>query len=261
MQEKRRRFASDGVLFPIPVLSAAEVQSYGAALAGLKQRLGGDIQRLPSCELYFPWAYDLAFHPQVLAAVAEIIGPDVFNWGTLILEKAPQSPGFVSWHQDGEYALFLNGSPAISAWIALSDSTVESGCMRVLPGTHGRSVKHVEHLTRNNLLKNGQTVEVAVDESRAVDVVLRAGEMSLHDVNVIHGSNPNVSSHDRIGFIARFAAPGTKAGVQVLRARDDGGYERMNFLRRPVEPVAEEVVQGYKDFLCSPAQSRRLRAD
>jgi hypothetical protein len=104
-------------------------------------------------------------------------------------------------------------------------------------------------------------VEVAVDESKAVDVVLRAGEMSLHHINIIHGSNPNLSNHDRIGFIARFAAPGTSAGTQVLRAKKGGGYERTNLLRRPIEPVMEEVVQSYKEFLYSDAQTRRLRAD
>jgi non-heme Fe2+,alpha-ketoglutarate-dependent halogenase len=258
-KEKKEQFGRDGILFPIPVLSGEEVQFYRSALAEMKHLLGLDMERLPSCELYFPWAHDLAFHPRVLAAVAEILGPDVVSWGTLVLDKPPRSRVYVSWHQDGAYASFLNGSPAVSAWIALTDSTVESGCMRVVRETHRQPVKHTELVTRDNLLKDGQTAEVAIDENRVEDVILKAGEMSLHDANIIHGSNPNASGHHRIGFIARFAAPGVNAGTQVLRAKGDRGYERLSLLR-PVEPLGAEILQCYKDFLCSPAQTRRFRA-
>jgi len=257
-KEKKEQFRRDGILFPIPVLSGEEIQFYRSALGEMKQHLSLDMERLPSCELYFPWAHDLAFHPRVLAAVAEILGPDIVSWGTLVLDKPPRSRVYVSWHQDGAYASFLNGSTAVSAWIALTDSTVESGCMRVVRETQRQLVKHTERGTRDNLLKNGQTVEVAIDESRVEDVVLKAGEMSLHDANIIHGSNPNASPHNRIGFIARFATPGVNAGTQVLRAKGGRVYERLSF-SRPVEPVGAEVLQSYKDFLCSPAQTRRFR--
>jgi non-heme Fe2+,alpha-ketoglutarate-dependent halogenase len=259
-QEERERFASDGILFPIPLLSEVEVQRYRAALDELKDRLGVDGSRLPSCHLYFPWAYDLALHPRVLAAVAEIVGPDVFIWGTLIMAKAPHSAAYISWHQDGAYASYLNGAPSVSAWIALSDSNVESGCMRVVPGTQRQAVKHAERLDRDNMLIYGQTVETAVDESHAVEVELRAGQMSLHDLNIIHGSNPNVSDHDRIGFIIRFAGAGTTRGTQVLRGID-GGCEHTNLLVRPAEPFAEDILQGYKEFLDSPDQRHRARTD
>jgi non-haem Fe2+, alpha-ketoglutarate-dependent halogenase len=260
-QEERERFASGGVLFPIPVLSLAEVRSYRAALDRLNRSLGGGVARFPSCHLYFPWAWDLALHPRVLAAAAGILGPDVFIWGTLIMAKAPQSAGFISWHQDGHYATYLNGAPACSAWIALSDSTVESGCMRVLPGSHTQALKHAERVDRDNLLIYGQTVEEAVDESQAVDVELQAGEMSLHHIDIVHGSNPNVSSQERIGFIVRFAAPGAKAGTQVLRASQSGGYEGTKLLPRPAEPVTEEVMRSYKEFFHSPEQRHRAQAD
>jgi non-haem Fe2+, alpha-ketoglutarate-dependent halogenase len=254
------QFVRDGIRFPIPVLSRAEVQLYRSKLDETRQSLGRKGERLPSCELYFPWAYDLTFHPLVLDAVAEVLGPDVFNWGSLVLSKPPHSRTWVSWHQDGAYASFLNGAAAVSAWIALSDSTVEGGCMRVVRETHRQPLKHSERVTRDNLLKNGQVVNVEVDESRVVDVVLKAGEMSLHDVNIIHGSNPNGSTHDRTGFIARFAGPGTKVGTQALRAKGDRAYERLE-IPRPAEPVSEAILQRYRDFLDSPEQTRRLRVD
>src|SRR5690349_13886164 len=85
------RFRCSGIVFPIPVLSPDEVWRYGSALQFLVQRVGGDLQRLPSCHLYFAWAYDLALHPAVLTAVAAILGPEIVSWGTLVLRKPPHS--------------------------------------------------------------------------------------------------------------------------------------------------------------------------
>src|SRR5437773_2737493 len=79
----------------------------------------------------------------------------------------------------------------VSAWIALSESTVENGCMRVQTGTHLSRLDHTEVHHENNLLGTGATITAAFDEARAVDVVLGAGEMSFHHANVVHGSGPN----------------------------------------------------------------------
>ena len=50
----------------------------------------------------------------------------------------------------------------------------------------------------------GQEVQVEVNEADAVEVVLRAGEMSLHHAAIIHGSRSNRSDTQRLGFIVRF---------------------------------------------------------
>jgi ectoine hydroxylase-related dioxygenase (phytanoyl-CoA dioxygenase family) len=57
------------------------------------------------------------------------------------------------------------------------------------------------------LLGTGLSVAVEVDESQAVDVRLAAGAMSLHHVDIIHGSGPNRSDGPRIGFAIRFTSP------------------------------------------------------
>jgi non-haem Fe2+, alpha-ketoglutarate-dependent halogenase len=69
-----------------------------------------------------------------------------------------------------------------------------------------------------------------VGERDAVDVVLRAGEMSLHHVNIIHGSNPNPSDGSRIGFAPRFTTPRTRQidgeppTAVLARGRDQHGH-------------------------------------
>jgi non-haem Fe2+, alpha-ketoglutarate-dependent halogenase len=257
-----QQFHQNGILFPVSVLATEEVSFYRTALSGLQRRLNSSIERLPSLHEYFPWAYDLSVHPKVLQAVQEVLGPEIVHWGTLVLCKPSHSPVYASWHQDGEYAAFLNGAPSVSAWIALTDSTAESGCMRVLPGSHTHRVEHRLRLSSQNLLKMGQTAAVDVDEAQVVNVELKAGQMSLHHVDIIHGSKPNSSDHDRTGFIIRFTTPEIRPGTAVVRAScSPSACSHLRLILRPADPAKEEAFQAYEAFLRSPEQSRRLGTD
>jgi hypothetical protein len=206
------RYQRDGILFPIPVLVPDETARFRAAFDELAARLGGRpvAQALGHTQLYFRWAYELATHPVLLDAVEDVLGPDILVWTVSIFPKYPRDPGFISWHQDGTY-WGLDSTKVTTAWLALTDSTVETGCMRVVPGSHRRPIlPHRDTYAPDNRLSRGQEIEVAVDEVDAVDVVLRAGEMSLHHVNIIHGSNANPSDRSRIGFAPRFTTPQTR---------------------------------------------------
>jgi ectoine hydroxylase-related dioxygenase (phytanoyl-CoA dioxygenase family) len=196
-----RQFARDGVAFPIPVLSDAEVARFAGEAEALEPLVRRD--RLHES---FEWARELTEHPRVVAAAKDVLGDDVRVWGTLMLRKQPRDPSFVAWHQDGEYAAFLGDARAVSAWIALSDSNVGNGCMRVIPGSHARKLAHAERHAPGNLLSRGQEIAVEVDERDAVDVILRAGEMSLHDIDLVHGSRGNPSDAPRTGFIVRYCS-------------------------------------------------------
>jgi ectoine hydroxylase-related dioxygenase (phytanoyl-CoA dioxygenase family) len=88
--------------------------------------------------------------------------------------------------------------------VAFSESSIESGAMRMIPGTHTEQVAHRDTFAPDNLLSRGQEITVEVDEARAVDVVLRPGEMSLHHVRMFHGSPPNRSGDRRIGYAIRY---------------------------------------------------------
>src|SRR3954464_5985046 len=215
------------MLFPIPVLSPAEVARFRSAIEEMEARLGGRLRRMDHCQLFFPWAYELATHPAVLDVVEGLLGPDLFVHSTRIFSKPPHDSSFVSWHQDGTYSA-LNSKPAPSIWIALADSTVENGCVRVIPGSHRQTkLPHVETFAPDNLLNHGETVAAEVDESRAVDMVLAAGEISIHHVNLIPGSNPNRSATRRLGFAITFVTPAAgESNLPVLHARGrrDGGH-------------------------------------
>ena len=100
----------------------------------------------------------------------------------------------MSWHQDGTY-WGLSSPDVITAWIALTPSTPQSGCMKVVPGTHRSQVPHQDTFAADNLLSRGQEIAVQVNPADAVEIVLAPGEMSLHHVLIFHGSEPNRADH------------------------------------------------------------------
>jgi len=216
------RFERDGVVYPIPVLSPRASSGYLASFSQLEELIRRPIKRMGNPALHFSWAYRLATEPAVLDAVEEVLGSDLLISGSLIFCKYPHDPAVVVWHQDTFYSN-LHLTPSVSAWIALLDSTVENGCMRVMPGSHLQGMlPHQGTCDSDNLLKRGEEIQVEVDEARGIDVVLRAGEMSLHHNSIIHGSRPNRFDTKRIGFIVRFVTPEYDLGPQrtpFLRAK------------------------------------------
>ena len=110
----------------------------------------------------------------------------------------------MSWHQDLTY-WGLDPADIVTAWIALSESGPQNGAMRVIPGTHtSEVVPHKDTFAANNLLSRGQEISVEVDETKAVTLELEPGQMSLHHVKLIHGSEPNPSDKRRIGLAIRY---------------------------------------------------------
>jgi ectoine hydroxylase-related dioxygenase (phytanoyl-CoA dioxygenase family) len=232
------RYHRDGILFPIPVLAPDEDGRFREAFYDLEARLGGkpSAQQLSQSHLHFRWAWDLATHPRVLDAVEDVLGPNILIWTVSIFPKHPRDPAYISWHQDGTY-WGLTSTRVTTAWIALTDSTVENGCMRVVAGSQTNPIlPHKETWAKENLLSRGQEIQVDVREGDATDVVLRAGEMSLHHVNIIHGSNPNRSNGRRVGFAIRFITPdvaqlGERPLAVLARGRDD--CHHFDLLREP----------------------------
>jgi hypothetical protein len=149
--------------------------------------------------LYLDWAWTLTRHPRVIGAVVDLIGPDVFVMASRFWIKNPQDRKFVSWHQDLAY-FGLDPQEMITLWLALTPVTRDNGCMRFIPGSHrGPSRRHVETYDKDNLLARGQVVP-DVDESAAIDAVLRPGEFSIHHGHLLHSSEPNTTDGRRIGF-------------------------------------------------------------
>jgi ectoine hydroxylase-related dioxygenase (phytanoyl-CoA dioxygenase family) len=244
----RTLFERDGIVFPIPALSPEKTAAYRACFAELEQLAGRPIHRLGHPAMHFAWAYRLATEPAVLDAVEEVLGPDLLVAGSLVLCKYPHDPAFVAWHQDNYYSN-LHLTPSLSAWIALLDSTVENGCMRVVPGSHRDGVlPHEETGDADNLLNMGQEIQVEVNEDDAVEVVLRAGEMSLHHAAIIHGSRPNRSDTKRLGFIVRFVTSAYDLASQQTPFLVARGSARQGSLHLAEPPPERPLAEAWADF-------------
>ena len=215
----RERYHRDGFYFPVSVLTAAEALEYRRRLERVEAahggRLGGELRSKP--HLLFTWLADLVRHPVILDAVEDLLGPDLLVWSSSFFVKEARDPAFVSWHQDATY-WGLSAPDVVTAWVAFTDATVANGAMRMVPGSHGAQLVHHDTFAPHNLLSRGQEIAVEVDETRAVDVRLRAGEMSLHHVRMVHGSPANRSDDRRIGLAIRYIP----TRVKQLAGGEDG---------------------------------------
>jgi len=113
----------------------------------------------------------------------------------------------------------LDDVEEVTAWVALSPASIESGCMRFVPGSHKKQlVPHVDTFADDNLLSRGQEIAVDVDDADGVDVTLKTGQASLHHGHLFHSSGPNTTSDRRIGAAIRYIKPsmGQRSGDKTL---------------------------------------------
>jgi ectoine hydroxylase-related dioxygenase (phytanoyl-CoA dioxygenase family) len=269
------QYRRDGFLCPIDVLTPAEAAAHRAALEGLEARYGSEGLPRPinqyhrvNAHLVSETARVAAIDTRILDAAERILGPDLMIWGVEYFIKEPGARKIVSWHQDLTYWGMDGTDHEVTAWVALSPATVESGCMKSVPGSHRRTiVPHIDTFAADNLLSRGQEIAVEVDEAEAVPVVLRPGQMSLHHGRLFHASGPNVTDDRRIGFVVRFIRPDTpKAGkgrdYAMLARGCDRSLTRINMAPPPgsFSPAAlalyEEVLADQANTLAAGAKGQ-----
>jgi non-haem Fe2+, alpha-ketoglutarate-dependent halogenase len=251
-----QQYRRDGYLCPVRVLAPEEAARYRAALEAAETAAGGS---LPGAyrhkpHLVYTWAQELIRHPKILDAVEDLIGPDILAWESVFFIKEPQTTDYISWHQDITYWGLDQEGDVVTAWLALSPSTPESGCMRVVPGTHQREVvAHKDTFGEHNMLSRGQEIAVEVDEDHAVDLVLQPGEMSLHHVKMFHGSHHNRARDRRIGFAIRYLPPHVHQQVGADSATLVRGVDRYGYFEpepapaRDLDPQAVALHQALRE--------------
>ena len=186
-------------------------------------------------QLVIPLLAEIARTPAILDAVGTILGPDLLVWSVELFIKEPGDGKVVSWHQDITYWGMGETDEEVTAWLAVSDVSVEAGAMRFIPGSHkGGIVAHADTFGAENLLSRGQKI-AGVDERQAVPGPLKPGEMSLHHGRTFHASAPNMSDDRRIGIAIRYVTPGVR---QAAMGRDYAMLVRGRDLHKGWIPVA-----------------------
>jgi ectoine hydroxylase-related dioxygenase (phytanoyl-CoA dioxygenase family) len=176
---------------------------------------------------------DLARDPQIVELVSGVIGDDIILWGCHVFCKPPGDGYETPWHQDGHYWP-IRPLATCTVWVALEASDKGNGCLRVIPGSHRDKRLHDHlHEDRTDLTLQQRLAPGTFDEATAVDIELQPGEMSLHDVHMIHGARPNTSTRRRTGVALRYM-PATSVFDRSLKPVDGKSGVPVDFARRPL---------------------------
>jgi len=232
-KEQVEQFRRDGYVSPVRLLDAAAAAGCRRQFEAVEASLGGALMGAARSKFYlrFPWAHQLATHPVLLDAIEDLIGPDIMIYHNMSWVKERGDETYVSWHQDNTY-FGHDPCEVLTAWVALSPATPESGCMRVLPGTHrlGQLLLTTPDTNDRNLLSSGMTVDFDTDSVTPVSMPLHPGEMSLHHALLIHGSPPNIAARRRMGVTFIYHRPGlrqlgdVRTSALLVRGEDRFGH-------------------------------------
>lgn len=213
-EEQKASYAKNGYLIDLPpVFTAEEMTTLNAGLNELEKLLepGEKLLHMREWHIESKWLYDICANPQILKYVEGILGPNFFMWGSQFFAKEPNSKDTVAWHQDAYYWP-LSPHHSVTVWLAFTDVDEANGAMRVIPGTHDKGLIKHRKIAGDSVL----TLELeqgTFKEEDARSLILKAGQVSLHDDNIVHGSPANVSDRWRIGLTVRYSATNVKCDL------------------------------------------------
>ena len=207
-KEQIEQYHDEGFISPVRVISESEALSIKNQLEQVEADFPDEINAQSRNNLHLSFAFldALAHNTIIVDAMEDLIGPDIALWASVMFIKEPSSKQYVSWHQDATY-MGLDSIDFPTPWIALSPSNRDTGCMTMISGSHHSEIQiHKDTFAENNILTRGQVIP-EVDKSKAIDLILEPGEMSIHHGAIIHGSQPNNSDQRRIGFSLQSYVP------------------------------------------------------
>ena len=245
--EQINQYKEDGYIAPIDVLTKNEAEEIKKEIEYIEKKWPNEIEGLGRnyVHLISPVLDKVSHNSKILDVVESIIGKDILVCGTTLFIKNPDKKGFVSFHQDAKY-IGLEPHNWVTGWLAVTDANEENGCMRMLKGSHKKDLKfHDQKFDENNLLTRGQTIEnVPINET--TPVILKAGQLSLHNPTIIHGSGLNKSKERRIGFAIQ-SYIGTNVDqvlgkIYVQQARGNDTFKFHEHVKRPTELMNENDI-------------------
>ncbi|WP_423910345.1 phytanoyl-CoA dioxygenase family protein [Candidatus Spongiihabitans sp.] len=233
-----------GFLSPIDVLSKKQALRHRRCVQDAEHQIG-PLHYQAKVHTILRSPYQLATHSNILDLVEQILGADILLYNTTYIIKEANTPAHVSWHQDLTY-WGLDGDGQVSVWLALSPADEQSGCMRMIPGSHAAGPrKHdISVEDENNVLFQSQKVH-GVNERDAVYCPLNPGQASFHHGWTLHSSLPNRSDDRRIGLNIQYIAPHVRQtklpGFSALLVRGQDRfhhYEEESPTTRDLDPAA-----------------------
>jgi hypothetical protein len=213
-KREKQRYLQKGLVVPEFRLPASTLQALREALDKIIQKnpdlrgerlIGAHIEQPNSSGLRGDKVFlDVAHNEKILGLVESAIGPDIILWSTHIFCKPAGDGHEVPWHQDGHFWP-IRPLATCSVWIALDEVTMENGAMGYIPGSHTDQVLYSHHTDSSKSLALNQVLDGEFYDPKDAEYnILEAGQLSLHDVHLIHGSPSNQSDKRRAGLVLRY---------------------------------------------------------
>ena len=155
---------------------------------------------------------------RVVRILTDAVGPDVDCFLSQFIFKTPGAWG-QPWHQDSHYFAFDPPRPVVGLWLAVTEATLENGCLHVLPGSQGEPVHdHVPDARPGSLYGYVEIVDHDMGASRPC--LLDPGDLMVFDSHLMHRSTDNVSAGLRAAMVWHACAAGTvDRGIELAGRR------------------------------------------
>jgi ectoine hydroxylase-related dioxygenase (phytanoyl-CoA dioxygenase family) len=238
-------YRNNGFVFPLPALTPEEIAVCLGGLERLEAELGSavadaDVKWRSHAYAHSPWFNTLIRHPRILDAVEDVIGPDILVFTSSWFIKEPGTPHVAGWHQDATHFGLEPNDQHVTAWLALSDASLGSGCMQFIPGSHRRGQIMHTYGMEASVNDAEQWIDKPGDVAHAVDCCLAPGQFSLHNTLCVHQSGPNRSRDRRIGIGISYVPTSVRhTGSQRHPAHLVRGVDRYGHFELEPAPAAD----------------------
>lgn len=145
----------------------------------------------------------LVDHPNVVAVLQRLIGPDIrFDVAKLNMKAAGYGAA-VEWHQDWAFYPHTNDDLCAVGFM-MDDCELENGPLMAIPGSHKGPI--LDHHYGGEFCGAINPDASDIDFAAAVPMTGPAGSITIHHARTIHGSAPNKSAKMRRLLLHQYRA-------------------------------------------------------
>jgi ectoine hydroxylase-related dioxygenase (phytanoyl-CoA dioxygenase family) len=135
---------------------------------------------------------DLIFNEKIISLLKELNFTSPKFSGATFVNKKPFEPER-PWHQDWwGWTLVYPEPPQIGILYYMTKTTIQNGCLRVLPKSHNTA-----HIIHNNYTDSNYTLRHYTKE---IAVELDVGDIVVIDTRILHATHANKTSENRMGI-------------------------------------------------------------
>lgn len=243
--------------FPLNIFSELEAKEIANKFSREFDNIRSHSLQLESkfkSHLIFKFLNDIIFDERILTHVKNRIGQNILCWNSIIFSKPKNSGKYVGWHRDKEY-WGLDNDKVVTISIALTESTIENGCLKIYDGEI-EDLNYEIYNDRNNLLARGQNAIIDEKSKKILNVELKPGQAAIFNQNVIHGSDRNNSNKDRILIAIRYISPDNRTINNHRTATLVSGKDEFNFYEKepiPSKSFDEKILKFHSNLMAKQA--------